>query len=163
MNDRKIAFGIVLTSILVILFICNLSLKSEEIIDYSVFLNEIRNDRVSEVVIASFIIQGERNDGTKFRSVRPNIQDPQLMDDLVNYNVNVVHKEREQASMFSQLLVAAIPIMLYLMCMIGGSYYLARRKTNHPIFAAIIGGGFALIPPLGLIYLAFLVFKKDVA
>jgi hypothetical protein len=49
------------------------------------------------------------------------------------------------------------------MCMIGGSYYLARRKTNHPIFAAIIGGGFALIPPLGLIYLAFLVFKKDVA
>jgi RsiW-degrading membrane proteinase PrsW (M82 family) len=65
--------------------------------------------------------------------------------------------------MFSQLLVAAIPIMLYLMCMIGGSYYLARRKTNHPIFAAIIGGGFALIPPLGLIYLAFLVFKKDVA
>ena len=85
------------------------------------------------------------------------------MDDLVNYNVNVVGKEREQPSMFSQLLVAAIPIMLYLMCMIGGSYYLARRKTNHPIFAAIIGGGFALIPPLGLIYLAFLVFKKDVA
>ena len=81
----------------------------------------------------------------------------------VNYNVNVVGKEREQPSMFSQLLVAAIPIMLYLMCMIGGSYYLARRKTNHPIFAAIIGGGFALIPPLGLIYLAFLVFKKDVA
>ena len=76
MNDRKIAFGIVLTSILVILFICNLSLKSEQIIDYSVFLNEVRNNRVSEVVIASFIIQGERNDGTKFRSVRPNIQDP---------------------------------------------------------------------------------------
>jgi ATP-dependent Zn protease len=147
----------------VILFIRNLSLESEQIIDYSVFLNEVRTDRVSEVVIANLIIQGERNDSTRFRSVRPNIQDPKLMDDLVNHNVNVIGKEREEPSLFIQLLVAAIPIMLYMMCMIGGSYYLARRKTNRPIFAAIIGGGFALIPPLGLIYLAFLVFKKDVA
>ena len=74
----------------------------------------MRNDRVSEVVIADLIIQGERNDGTKFRSVRPNIQDPKLMDDLVNHNVNVIGKEREEPSLFTQLLVAAFPILLIL-------------------------------------------------
>ena len=83
-------------------------------IDYSAFLSEVRNDRVSEVTIADLIIYGERNDGSDFRTVRPNVQDPKLMDDLVNHNVRIVGKEREEPSLFSQLLVAAFPILLIL-------------------------------------------------
>ncbi len=88
--------------------------KNQNDIDYSTFLNEVQNDRVSEVVIADLIIYGERNDGSTFRTIRPNVQDPKLMDDLVNHNVRIIGKEREEPSLFSQLLVAAFPILLIL-------------------------------------------------
>ena len=116
MNDlaKNIVVWLVLAAILMSVFNSFAPEPENNNIDYSVFLNEVRNDRVSEVVIADLIIQGERNDGTKFRSVRPNIQDPKLMDDLVNHNVNVIGKEREEPSLFSQLLVAAFPILLIL-------------------------------------------------
>ena len=86
--------------------------QNQNDIDYSTFLNEVQNDRVSEVVIADLIIYGERNDGSTFRTIRPNVQDPKLMDDLVNHNVRIIGKEREEPSLFSQLLVAAFPILL---------------------------------------------------
>ena len=63
--------------------------QNQNDIDYSTFLNEVQNDRVSEVVIADLIIYGERNDGSTFRTIRPNVQDPKLMDDLVNHNVRI--------------------------------------------------------------------------
>ncbi len=83
-------------------------------IDYSTFLNEVQNDRINEVTIADLLIFGERNDGSKFKSVRPNVQDPKLIDDLMNHNVKIIGKEREEPSLFSQLLVAAFPILLIL-------------------------------------------------
>ena len=88
--------------------------QNQNDIDYSTFLNEVQNDRVSEVVIADLIIYGERDDGSTFRTIRPNVQDPKLMDDLVNHNVRIIGKEREEPSLFSQLLVAAFPILLIL-------------------------------------------------
>lgn len=42
------------------------------------------------------------------------------------------------------------------------SYYLGRRKTNNPVIAGILGFLFGLIPLLGLIYVAVLLFKRDV-
>ena len=42
------------------------------------------------------------------------------------------------------------------------SYYLGKRKTNTPKIATLIGVLLSLIPPLGLIYLAALVLKKDI-
>ena len=88
--------------------------QNQNDIDYSTFLNEVQNDRVSEVVIADLVIHGERNDGSTFRTIRPNVQDPKLMDDLVNHNVRIIGREREEPSLFSQLLVAAFPILLIL-------------------------------------------------
>lgn len=43
------------------------------------------------------------------------------------------------------------------------SYYLGRRKTNNPVIAGVLGFLFGLIPLLGLIYVAVLLFKSDVA
>ena len=52
-------------------------------------------------------------------------------------------------------------LISYFSFVIGGSYYLARRKTNNPIFGAIFGGILSFAPPFALTYLAFLLFKKD--
>ncbi|MGB1244021.1 MAG: ATP-dependent zinc metalloprotease FtsH [Porticoccaceae bacterium] len=83
-------------------------------LDYSDFVLEVQNERVSSISIDGLIIEGERRDGSKFRTVRPNVQDPGLMDDLLNHNVKVVGKEPETPSLISQLLVAAFPILLIL-------------------------------------------------
>ena len=81
MNDlaKNIVVWLVLAAILMSVFNSFSPEAENNNIDYSVFLNEVRNDRVTEVVIADLIIEGVRNDGSKFRSVRPNIQDPKLI------------------------------------------------------------------------------------
>ena len=116
MNDlaKNFVVWIILAAILMFVFNSFSPETEQNDIDYSAFLSEVRNDRVSEVTIADLIIYGERNDGSDFRTVRPNVQDPKLMDDLVNHNVRIVGKEREEPSLFSQLLVAAFPILLIL-------------------------------------------------
>jgi cell division protease FtsH len=77
-------------------------------------VTEVQNERVSSVAINGLVIEGTRLDGSSFKTVRPNIQDPGLMDDLLNHNVKVVGKEPESPSLLSQLLVAAFPILLIL-------------------------------------------------
>ncbi|CAE6948771.1 hypothetical protein ACOMICROBIO_FLGHMIGD_02982 [Vibrio sp. B1FLJ16] len=52
-------------------------------------------------------------------------------------------------------------LSVYLVASIILSYYLGRRKTSTPIISTLIGFLLALIPPLGLIYLAFLTAKSD--
>ena len=111
---KNFVVWIILAAILMFVFNSFSPEAEQNDIDYSAFLSEVRNDRVSEVTIADLIIYGERNDGSDFRTVRPNVQDPKLMDDLVNHNVRIVGKEREEPSLLSQLLVAAFPILLIL-------------------------------------------------
>jgi len=46
---------------------------------------------------------------------------------------------------------------------VGGlSYYLAKRKTNTPKLATLIGLVLCVFPPLNIIYLAVLILKSDV-
>ena len=111
---KNFVVWIILAAALMFVFNSFSPKQNQNDIDYSTFLNEVQNDRVSEVVIADLIIYGERNDGSTFRTIRPNVQDPKLMDDLVNHNVRIIGKEREEPSLFSQLLVAAFPILLIL-------------------------------------------------
>ncbi|MDA0795305.1 MAG: ATP-dependent zinc metalloprotease FtsH [Proteobacteria bacterium] len=116
MNDlaKNLIVWLILAAILMSVFNSFSPKPEDNSIDYSTFVNEVRNDRVSEVVIADLTIYGERKDGSKFKSIRPNIQDPKLMDDLVNHNVKVAGKEPKQQSLISQLFVAAFPILLIL-------------------------------------------------
>jgi len=115
-NDlaKNLIVWVILAAVLMSVFNSFSPEPEQNTIDYSAFLNEVQNDRVNEVTIADLLIYGERNDGSKFKSVRPNVQDPKLIDDLMNHNVKIIGKEREEPSLFSQLLVAAFPILLIL-------------------------------------------------
>jgi cell division protease FtsH len=116
LNDlaKNLIVWVILAAVLMSVFNSFSPEPEQNTIDYSTFLNEVQNDRVNEVTIADLLIFGERNDGSKFKSVRPNVQDPKLIDDLMNHNVKIIGKEREEPSLFSQLLVAAFPILLIL-------------------------------------------------
>ncbi|CAI8272951.1 MAG: ATP-dependent zinc metalloprotease FtsH [SAR92 bacterium MED-G29] len=116
MNDlaKNLIVWVILAAILMSVFNSFTPKPVDNNIDYSEFVTDVQNERVSSIAIDGLIIEGERRDGTQFRTVRPNVQDPGLMDDLINNNVKVVGKEPETPSLISQLLVAAFPILLIL-------------------------------------------------
>ena len=116
MNElvKNLVVWLVLAAILMSVFNSFTPKEVENEIIYSEFVTEVQNERVSSVAINGLIIEGTRRDGSSFRTVRPNVQDPGLMDDLLNHNVQVIGKEPETPSLLSQLLVAAFPILLIL-------------------------------------------------
>lgn len=91
----------------------NFNLRSAtEQIGYSEFIREVQTDRLSKVVVDGLTISAQRKDGTSFETVRPMVEDPKLMDDLLSHNVTVEGKKPEQQSVWSQLLIASFPILL---------------------------------------------------
>tara|TARA_B110000046_G_scaffold185276_1_gene226333 strand:- start:148 stop:2076 length:1929 start_codon:yes stop_codon:yes gene_type:complete len=116
LNDlaKNLIVWLILAAILMSVFNSFTPAPEDKSVDYSEFIMDVQNERVSSVSIDGLIISGERRDGTSFRTVRPNVQDPGLMDDLINNNVKVIGKEPETPSLLSQLLVAAFPILLIL-------------------------------------------------
>jgi cell division protease FtsH len=81
-------------------------------LNYSDFISSVRDDRVQEVTIDGLVIEGVYRDNTTFKSIRPNLQDPKLIDDLYNHNVVIKGREVEQPSLLNQLLVASFPILI---------------------------------------------------
>ncbi len=64
------------------------------------------------------------------------------------------------------MVINMAPITLYIFIYIfitgGLSYYLARRKTNTPILATLIGMALCILPPLNIIYIVVLIIKNNV-
>jgi len=116
LNDlvKNIVVWLVLAAILMSVFNSFTPQQEDNEVVYSDFISEVQNERISSVSIDGLIIQGQRLDGSKFKTVRPNVQDPGLMSDLLNHKVKVIGKEPETPSLISQLLVAAFPILLIL-------------------------------------------------
>jgi cell division protease FtsH len=79
---------------------------------YSDMIREVRAGQVAEVTINDINIIGKRTNGSMFRTIRPLIQDPKLMDDFYENNVRVIGAEPEQQSIWEQLLIASFPILI---------------------------------------------------
>ncbi|MFT6288795.1 MAG: cell division protease FtsH [Alcanivorax sp.] len=86
--------------------------ESTEQVGYSDFIQEIQSERIKKVVVEGLTISGERYDGSTFETVRPMVEDPKLMDDLLTHNVEVEGRKPEQQSVWTQLLVASFPILI---------------------------------------------------
>lgn len=81
-------------------------------LNYSDFIASVRDDRVQEVTIDGLVIEGLYKDNSTFKTIRPQVQDPKLIDDLYNHNVVIRGREVEQPSLLNQLLVASFPILI---------------------------------------------------
>src|SRR5690554_2638013 len=81
-------------------------------LNYSDFIREVQAGQVNEVTISRLNIVGRRSNGQVFNTIRPYIEDPKLMDDLLANNVTVKGAEPERESIWSQLLVASFPILI---------------------------------------------------
>ncbi|MFT5117542.1 MAG: cell division protease FtsH [Kiritimatiellia bacterium] len=83
-----------------------------QLLDYSDFVKEVQTGQVSEVSIDGVTIKGRYLNGKEFRTVRPQVRDDRLMDDLLSSNVKVKAPEPEETSLWRQLLVASFPILI---------------------------------------------------
>jgi len=81
-------------------------------LNYSEFIQQVQDGGVKRVTVDGFIISGLRADGSSFETVRPAIQDNGLIKDLIDNNVEIVGKQPEQQSIWTQLLVASFPILV---------------------------------------------------
>jgi ATP-dependent metalloprotease FtsH len=88
--------------------------QEDSSLSYTNFVENVQEDRVRKVVIQDQVITGEFTDGTRFRTIRPNVPDSGLMTDLLRHNVVVEGREKETPSIWQQLLVASFPILLIL-------------------------------------------------
>ncbi|WP_457859391.1 ATP-dependent zinc metalloprotease FtsH [Pseudomonas aeruginosa] len=91
----------------------NFSSPSEpQTLNYSDFIQQVKDGKVERVTVDGYVITGKRSDGDTFKTIRPAIQDNGLIGDLVNNNVVVEGKQSEQQSIWTQLLVASFPILV---------------------------------------------------
>ncbi len=116
MNDmaKNLVLWLVIAAVLLTVF-NNFNVEPEQQqLNYSDFVSQVQSDQISQVTIDGYVISGLRRDGSNFKTIRPALQDPKLIDDLLEHRVEVVGKQPEQQSIWTQLLVAAFPILVIL-------------------------------------------------
>ncbi|MEH6635433.1 MAG: ATP-dependent zinc metalloprotease FtsH [Halioglobus sp.] len=89
----------------------NMQTATEQV-GYSELIQEVQRDQVKKVVVDGLSISGERFDGSRFETIRPMLEDPKLIDDLLEHKVEVEGRKPEQQSVWTQLLVASFPILI---------------------------------------------------
>jgi len=114
LNDmaKNLVLWLIIAAVLVTVM-NNFSSPSESNkLNYSEFIQQVQDGSVKRVTVDGFIISGIRGDGSSFETVRPAIQDNGLIKDLIDNNVEIVGKQPEQQSIWTQLLVASFPILV---------------------------------------------------
>ncbi len=114
MNDmaRNLVLWLVIAAVLLTIF-NNFSTETQSgRLSYSDFVAEVQSGRIDRVTVDGYTIEGVRQNGDRFETIRPAISDPKLIDDLLEHNVVVEGKMPEQQSLWQQLLVATFPILI---------------------------------------------------
>jgi len=86
--------------------------RGPEEIAYSTFMEMVTRGQIKTVDVDGLIIRAQKFDGEVFETVQPQIEDKALIDDLQEHGVNFSGKRPEQQSLWTQLLVAAFPILV---------------------------------------------------
>ena len=114
MNDmvKNLLLWVIIAGVLMFVFQnFNQPTRTDQLI-YSDFIRQVQDGHISEVTISGLNITGTRTDGAAFNTLRPYIEDPKLIDDLLSHNVKIQGAEPEKESIWIQLLVGAFPIIL---------------------------------------------------
>jgi cell division protease FtsH len=114
LNDmaKNLVLWMIIAGVLLTVFSNINQETSDDSINYSTFVKEVRSGQVERVELAGIDIAGVRSDNTRFRTVMPLIGDDRLLSDLFENDVEVIAKEPEQQSIWTQLLVASFPILI---------------------------------------------------
>ncbi len=114
MNDmaKNLLLWLVIAAVLLTVFNNFTVQPTSEQLNYSQFIEEVQQDRVTRVMIDGLTITGTRLDNSSFETIRPMLDDPKLIDDLLEHRVQVEGRKPEQQSIWMHLLVASFPILI---------------------------------------------------
>ena len=114
MNDmaKNLILWLIIAAVLVTVMNNFSSPNEPQTLNYSEFIQQVKDGKVERVAVDGYVITGKRTDGDSFKTIRPAIQDNGLIGDLVDNHVVVEGKQPEQQSIWTQLLVASFPILV---------------------------------------------------
>ncbi|MDD5330843.1 MAG: ATP-dependent zinc metalloprotease FtsH [Sulfuricella sp.] len=124
-------------------------------LEYSQFLEEVRQGQISKVTIEGHVLKGVKNDGKRFISYAPS--DPWMVSDLLKNGVVVDAKPEEEPSFLLSLFINWFPMLLLIGVWVffmrqmqgggkGGAFSFGKSKarlldenTNPVTFADVAG------------------------
>jgi len=109
---KNLVLWLIIAAVLLMVFQNFSPTTSGQQVNYSQFVEMVQQGQVNKVTIDGLEIAGTRGDGSQFQTIRPQVADNKLMDDLLSNKVEVIGKEPERQSLWTQLLVAAFPILI---------------------------------------------------
>lgn len=114
MNDmaKNLILWLIIAAVLVTVMNNFSSPNEPQTLNYSDFIQQVKDGKVERVTVDGAVINGKRSDGDTFKTIRPAIADNGLIGDLVDNHVVVEGKQPEQQSIWTQLLVASFPILI---------------------------------------------------
>ncbi len=114
MNDmaKNLILWLIIAAVLVTVMNNFSSPNEPQTLNYSDFIQQVKDGKVERVAVDGYVITGKRTDGDSFKTIRPAIQDNGLIGDLVDNHVVIEGKQPEQQSIWTQLLVASFPILV---------------------------------------------------
>ena len=124
--------------------------------EYSQFLDEVKQGRIAKVVIEGRTLKGTKEDGRRFTTYTPS--DPWMVSDLLRAGVIVDAKPEEEPSLLMNIFVSWFPMLLLIGVWIffmrqmqgggrsGGAFSFGKSKarmldetTNTTTFADVAG------------------------
>ncbi len=114
LNDmaKNLILWLIIAAVLVTVMNNFSSPNEPQTLNYSDFIQQVKDGKVERVAVDGYVITGKRSDGDTFKTIRPAIQDNGLIGDLVDNHVVIEGKQPEQQSIWTQLLVASFPILV---------------------------------------------------
>ncbi len=109
---KNLVLWLIIAAVLLMVFQNFTPTTSGQQVNYSQFVQMVQEGQVRQVTIDGLKIQGTSGDNSRFETIRPQVPDNKLMDDLLANDVEIVGKEPERQSIWTQLLVAAFPILI---------------------------------------------------
>ncbi|KIU45618.1 MULTISPECIES: ATP-dependent zinc metalloprotease FtsH [Pseudomonas] len=109
---KNLILWLIIAAVLVTVMNNFSSPNEPQTLNYSDFIQQVKDGKVERVTVDGAVIIGKRTDGDSFKTVRPAIADNGLIGDLVDNHVVVEGKQPEQQSIWTQLLVASFPILV---------------------------------------------------
>ncbi|MDP2196054.1 MAG: ATP-dependent zinc metalloprotease FtsH [Rhodocyclaceae bacterium] len=128
---------------------------TQNTLEYSAFLDEVREGRIAKVLIQGRTLEATTQDGKKVTSYAP--PDLWMVSDLLKYNVQIVAKPEEEQSFLASIFVSWFPMLLLIGVWIffmrqmqgggkGGAFSFGKSKarmmdenTNQVTFADVAG------------------------
>ncbi|OAI91503.1 ATP-dependent zinc metalloprotease FtsH [Pseudomonas putida] len=109
---KNLILWLIIAAVLVTVMNNFSSPNEPQTLNYSDFIQQVKDGKVERVTVDGAVITGKRSDGDTFKTIRPAIQDNGLIGDLVDNHVVIEGRQPEQQSIWTQLLVASFPILV---------------------------------------------------